>query len=73
MPAVSTQLQDFILPNAPAASATSPASRSWLARLAQAFVDARMRQAEREIARFIEHHGGRMTDGLERQIEREFL
>ena len=70
MPAVSTQLQDFILPTA---SAAPSVSRSWLSRIGHAFAEARMRQAEREIARLIELKGGRMTDDLERQIEREFL
>jgi hypothetical protein len=32
-----------------------------------------MRQAEREIGRFIEGRGGRITDALERQIERHFV
>ncbi len=70
MPAVSTQLQNFILPATP----TVPSRpRSWWSRIGNAFAEARMRQAEREIARLIELKGGRMTDDLERQIEREFL
>ena len=72
MPAVSTELNDFIMP---AATAARPPARwpGWLARFGQALFDARMRQAEREIARFIEAKGGRMTDDLERQIERHFV
>jgi hypothetical protein len=37
-------------------------------RLHQAIVLARMRQAEREIAAYLEANGGRLTDQLERHI-----
>lgn len=70
MPAVSTQLQDFLLP-APAAPADL--APSWWSRLGRSFIEARTRAAEREIARLIESRGGRMTDTLEREIERSFL
>ena len=71
MPAVSTHLNDFIMPAEPA---SRPArGRGWFARMADAFIEARTRQAEREIARFIENRGGRMTDDMERQIERRFV
>ena len=39
----------------------------------QAVVDARMRQAEREIARYLGGNGGKFTDEAEREIERRFL
>ncbi len=42
-------------------------------RLAKAVSTARMRAADREIARFIELNGGRITDSIERKIERRFL
>lgn len=44
-----------------------------VSRLLAAVRDARTRQAEREIARFIEGQGGRITDALERRIERHFV
>lgn len=47
--------------------------RSLIGRLFDAMVAARMRQAEREIAAFVESGGGRFTDETEREIERRFL
>ena len=73
MPMVSTQLNDFILPYAPRAKGTPSLGASWFARLGQAFIDARTRQAEREVARLISQNGGRLTDELERKIERYFV
>jgi hypothetical protein len=73
MPAVSTQLNDFILPYAPRPTAEPSKGPSWLARVSQAFLDARMRQAEREVARLISQNGDRLTDDLERKIERYYL
>lgn len=72
MPAASLQLNSFI---APTRVADAPATRSpgRFARLLVAFQDARMRQAELEVARFIEARGGRLTDDLERKIERHFV
>ena len=34
---------------------------------------ARMRQAEREVARYLADTGGKFTDEAEREIERRFL
>ena len=48
-------------------------SKGLFARLFASVQEARMRQAEREIARFIEVKGGRLTDDVERQIERSFI
>ena len=45
----------------------------WLARVHAAFMAARLRQAEREIARYIDATGGKLTDDVEREIERRFL
>lgn len=73
MPAVTTQLNDFIMPAAPAASAPTVRKPSWFSRALAAVQDARMRQAEREIAFLIERGGGRMTDDLERRIERSLI
>lgn len=47
--------------------------RGLLSRLFDVLVAARMRQAEREIAAFVEGGGGRFTDETEREIERRFL
>ena len=47
--------------------------RGLLRRLVDAMVASRQRQAEREIARFLQANGGRLTDNLEREIERRFL
>jgi hypothetical protein len=35
--------------------------------------EARLRQAEREIALYLERTGGKLTDSAEREIERRFL
>jgi len=40
-----------------------------LQRLVRAVMAARQRQADLQIARYIERNGGRMTDALERGIE----
>ncbi len=42
-------------------------------RVLNAMMAARMRQAEREIAAFVQAGGGRFTDETEREIERRFL
>ncbi len=74
MPAVSTQLNDFIMPRAISVAAAKPVNPvSVLARIVSAFTEARSRQAEREVARLISLRGGRMSDDLERQIERHFV
>ena len=79
MPAVSTQLNAFLPlarpsePARPVARPSEPARPGWFARALHTFQEARLRQAEREVARFIEARGGRMTDALERQIERRFV
>lgn len=39
----------------------------------QAMQAARMRQAEREVARYLSDTGGKFTDEAEREIERRFL
>ncbi len=42
-------------------------------RVIAAMQAARLRQAEREIAHFLAHNGGKFTDDAEREIERRFL
>ena len=44
-----------------------------LRRLLVAAQEARMRQAEREIALYLSRNGGKFTDEAEREIERRFL
>jgi hypothetical protein len=53
-------------------SAAAPKS-SLLSRLVGAMMVARTRQAEREIARYLNDTGGKFTDEAEREIERRFL
>ena len=43
------------------------------ARLTRALMEARQREADREIARLIELRGGVFTADVEREIERRFL
>ena len=52
-----------------------PASnrRGLLRRFFDAMMASRQRQVDREIARYIRDNGGRLTDNIEREIERRFL
>ncbi len=47
--------------------------RSFFARLMDSMMAARMRQAEREVSRYLADTGGKFTDEAEREIERRFL
>ncbi len=51
----------------------APVRRGILARVLDALMAARMRQAEREIATYLSDTGGKFTDEAEREIERRFL
>lgn len=79
MPAASAQLNGFVAIHADALSKRDPApglfdrASAIFARIYKGIHDAQMRRAEREVARFIEARGGRMTDELERKIERHFV
>lgn len=53
--------------------AATPARPSLLTRFFRALQESRMRQAEREIALYIQRNGGKLTDTTEREIERRFL
>jgi hypothetical protein len=46
---------------------------SLLSRFFAALMESRHRQAEREIARYIELNGGKLTDQLEFDIEQRYL
>lgn len=47
--------------------------RGFIARMIDGLMAARLRQAEREVARYITETGGKFTDESEREIERRFL
>ena len=49
------------------------AKRSFFLQLLDAIEQANMRRAEREIARYLGTTGGKITDDVEREIERRFL
>jgi hypothetical protein len=57
------------------AYAETPAQpgRGLFSRLLGVLMEARQRQADREIARYLAGSGGRFTDETEREIERRFL
>ena len=55
----------------PADSKSSPPA--FLSRLMTAMMMSRQRQADREIARYLELSGGKLTDNAEREIEQRFL
>jgi hypothetical protein len=49
-------------------SATGKKPRSFARRIVDAIAASNQRRAEREVARFIALNGGRLTDGIERQL-----
>jgi hypothetical protein len=61
-------LRDFASTHAPAGN-----GRGLLRRLLDTIEASRQRQVDREIARYIHDNGGRLTDTIEREIERRFL
>jgi hypothetical protein len=62
--------RDAALPRAQTKPATSRPRQGWARRLADAFVKARQREADRAIARYLESTGGKLTDSAEREILR---
>jgi hypothetical protein len=62
-----------VLATEPKAGPTAARKPGFLHRLFVAAQEARMRQAEREIALYLTRTGGKFTDEAERQIERRFL
>jgi hypothetical protein len=72
MPAASVQLNGFV-PAQARSEARDASKPGLLTRFFRAVHDAQTRRAERDIARFIETRGGRLTDALERKIERHFI
>ena len=57
---------------APAKARTLP-KRGLFGRMLDAMMTVRMRQAERDVARYLANTGGKFTDEAEREIERRFL
>jgi len=49
------------------------AKRGFWRRVLDALQQSRQRQADREIARYLHLHAGKITDEAEREIERRFL
>ena len=62
-----------VLAAEPTSGVTSERKPGLLRRLLAAAQEARMRQAEREIALYVSRTGGKFTDESEREIERRFL
>ena len=58
---------------APLGFTANERKRGLLSRILHAMLESRMQAAEREIGRYLETHGGRITDEAEREIERRFL
>lgn len=52
---------------------SSRPTRGLLRRLYDAMIKARQQEAEREIARYLQLSGGKLTDSIEREIERRFI
>jgi hypothetical protein len=66
----------FTTPSLPSAARTTPQSAKrpgLFVRLMSALAASRQRQVEAQIGQMIELQGGKMTDSVERQIERRFL
>lgn len=53
--------------------AATPARLGFFTRFFRALHEARLRQAEREIALYITRTGGRLSDSVEREIKQRFL
>jgi hypothetical protein len=62
-----------VLTTEPKSGLNTARKRGLLSRLIAAAQEARMRQAEREIALYLSRTGGKFTDEGEREIERRFL
>jgi hypothetical protein len=56
-----------------AVRAPKPRRRSVFGRIVSALTAARQSEADRAIAAYLTHTGGRLTDSVEREIERRFF
>ncbi len=57
---------------AEAAANAEPMKLGFWTRLHNSITLSRQRAAEREIGRFVQQHGGQLTDEIEREISRRF-
>lgn len=55
------------------AARTRPMRPGFWRRIYEAMAATRLRQAEGDIARYLSDNGGKLTDEIERDIERRFL
>jgi hypothetical protein len=62
----------FFLPDSRARENSVSRQPGLLRRLGDAVIESRRKRAEAVIGRYIERQGGRLTDDMERQIERRF-
>lgn len=64
-----------ILNSAQTIAAADPVSArpGFFARVLAAMMESRQRQANREIAQYLALSGGKLTDTIEREIERRFI
>jgi tRNA A-37 threonylcarbamoyl transferase component Bud32 len=62
-------LRDFAFPK----TQTEPVTPGVWRRLFNAMIEARQRQVDREIARYLRSYGGKFTDQAEREIEERIL
>lgn len=69
--AYTSVLPAYVDARAPSAAATS--KRGFFARFLEAMATSRLKQAERDIALYLAHTGGKFTDEAERAIERRFI
>ena len=52
---------------------SAPARPGFFSRILTAVLESRQKQADREIAQYLRLNGGKLTDHVEREIERRFL
>jgi hypothetical protein len=67
MSTLTTTTHDALIP---AATEAKPARKPFWRAVLDSIAASRERRAEREIAAFIERHGGQLTDDMEREIMR---
>ncbi|MBV9237942.1 MAG: hypothetical protein JOZ94_19065 [Xanthobacteraceae bacterium] len=64
--------RDVFAPSSPG-RAKQQLRADWLSRVFDAFVAWQLKQMEREITRYFESTGGKLTDSVEREIEERFM
>jgi hypothetical protein len=67
MSTLTTTTHDVLIP---ASTEAKPARKPFWRSVYEAMMAQRERRAEREIAAYIERHGGRLTDDMEREMMR---